>query len=135
MDDPLVRASCAGTAVFTVVAFLAVAVEGAVPLAVGVDIALFVAGTAVFLAALLRMARHSREAELTLPGVFFLQGSAPADVRRLLLASLATEVVVAFVTAGLRPYTGVAFGILVPIYGLALTGLWGATRGRFAARG
>jgi hypothetical protein len=51
------------------------------------------------------------------------------------LTSVAVEVVVAFTTAGLRPYTNLAFGILVPIYGLALVGLWGATRGRYEARG
>jgi hypothetical protein len=56
-------------------------------------------------------------------------------VRRHLLASAAVEVVVALLTAGLRPYTGLAFGILVPVYGLGLAGLWGATRGTYEARG
>jgi hypothetical protein len=135
MDDPIVRASWAGTAVFTVVSVLAVVVEGARPVAVAVDLTLFGAGSAVFLAALARAVGRSREEAVTLPGVFFLSGSASAAVRRHLLASLAVEVVVAFAAAGLRPYTSLAFGILVPVYGLALAGLWGATRGRYAPRG
>ncbi|MDQ1374484.1 MAG: hypothetical protein QOJ09_1822 [Actinomycetota bacterium] len=135
MDDPLVRASWAGTAVFTVVSSVAVGVDGARTAAVAVDLALFVAGTVVFLVALARAVARSREELITLPGVFFLQGSAPPAARRHLLTSVAVEVVVAFTTAGLRPYTNLAFGILVPIYGLALVGLWGATRGRYEARG
>jgi hypothetical protein len=135
VSDPVVRASWAGTAVFVVVSFLAVTATGLQPLATGVDLALFAAGTGAFIVALARAVARSRHDVLTLPGVFFLQGSAPALVRRHLLASLAVEVVVAFTAAGLRPYTSLAFGILAPVYGLALAGWWGATRGRFEARG
>ena len=135
MRDPVVRASWAGTAAFVVTSFLAVAVEDLQPVALAVALILFAAGTVVFIVALARAISRSRHELLTLPGVFFLQDSAPADVRRHLLASVAVEVVVAFVTAGLRPYTSLAFGILVPVYGLGLTGLWGAARGRYQARG
>jgi hypothetical protein len=55
-------------------------------------------------------------------------------VRAALLGSLAVEVVVALATAAARPYTSVASGILVPVYGLALCGLWAARHGRFAPR-
>jgi hypothetical protein len=135
VDDPLVRASWAGTAVFTAVSVLAVASHTARAAAVAVDLVLFLAGIVAFLVALARAIGRSRQELLTLPGVFFLQDSAPQTVRRHLLASVAVEVVVAFVTAGLRPYTSVAFGILVPVYALGLTGLWGAARGRYEARG
>ncbi len=37
-------------------------------------------------------------------------------------------------TAGVRLYTNLAAGILVPVFGLALCGLWAARHGRFAAR-
>ena len=134
-DDPIVRASWAGTAVFTIVAVLAVAVEGLRGVAVAVDLALFLAGTVVFVIALARAVGRSRLEQLDLPGLFFLSGSAPPAVRRQLLASAAVEVVVALTTAGLRPYTSLAFGILVPVYGLGLAGLWGATRGTYGARG
>jgi hypothetical protein len=135
MTDPIVRASWAGTAVFTVVSFVAVLVDGARGVAVAVDLALFVAGTAVFVVALARAIGRSRTEQITLPGLFFLSGTAPDGVRRQLLASVIVQVVVAFVTAGVRPYTSLAFGILVPVYGLGLAGLWGATRGTYAPRG
>jgi hypothetical protein len=135
MSDPIVRASWAGTAAFVVVAAVAVAVDGARGVAVALDLTLFLAGTVVFVVALARAIGRSRHEQLDLPGLFFLSGSAPPVVRRHLLASAAVEVVAALVTAGLRPYTGLAFGILVPVYGLGLAGLWGATRGTYEARG
>jgi hypothetical protein len=134
-DDPIVRASWAGTAVFIVTSGVAVGVDGARGVAVAVDLALFLAGTVAFVVALARGIARSRVEQITLPGLFFLSGSAPAGVRRQLLASAAVQVVVAFVTAGARPYTSLAFGILVPVYGLGLAGFWGATRGTYAPRG
>jgi hypothetical protein len=133
--DSLVRATWSGTAVFAVTAVLAVGVEGLRPLAGGVAVALFVAGTVAFLVALFRAAGRSRTETLSVAGIFFLQGSAPAEVRRQMLLSLTVQVVVALVTAGLRPYTSLAFGILAPTYGLGVAGLWGATKGAYAPRG
>ena len=135
MADPLVRASWSGTAAFVVTAAVAVGVDGARPVAVAVAVVLFVIGTVACLVALARAAGRSRTETLSVPGIFFLQGSAPTDVRRHLLASLAVEVVTAFTAAGLRPYTSLAFGILAPMYGLGMAGLWGATRGAYAPRG
>ena len=135
MTDPLVRISWFGTAVLTVTSGLAVVAEGLRPVAVVVAVALFAAGTVVFLFALARAAGRSRTEALTVPGVFFLQGSAPPAVRRHLLGSLSIQVVVAFTAAGLRPYTSLAFGILAPVFGLGIAGLWGATRGAHAPRG
>ena len=53
-----------------------------------------------------------------------------AAMRRATMASVA----VALVTAGLRPFTSLAFGVLVPMFGLAQAGLWGARYGRFGSR-
>lgn len=135
IDDPIVRASWAGTAVFTVASATAVAVDAARPVAATVSVVLFVAGTVAFLIALARAIGRSRAEAVTVGGVYLLQGSAPPEVRRHLLASAAVQVVVAFTAAGLRPYTSLAFGILAPMYGIGLAGLWGATRGRYQARG
>jgi len=44
------------------------------------------------------------------------------------------EVVAAIVSASIRPFTPMAFGFLVPVYGLGLCGLWGARYGTFAPR-
>jgi hypothetical protein len=71
---------------------------------------------------------------MTVAGLFLLQGSAPRDVRRRLLGALAAEVVVGLGVAIARPFTSLAFGLLVPVYGLALAGLWGARHGTFPPR-
>jgi hypothetical protein len=47
---------------------------------------------------------------------------------------LAVEILVALTTASVRPFTSLAFGVLAPVYGLALAGLWGAQYGTFKPR-
>jgi hypothetical protein len=64
-------------------------------------------------------------------GLYFLAGSAPKKVQAHLMGSLAVEVVVAIFTASVRVFTSLAFGILVPVFGLAMAGLWGARHGVF----
>jgi hypothetical protein len=135
-DDPIVRASYIGTAVFVVVAVLAAATNAdpIVVLAVLVDLALFVLGCAAFVLTLVRAAGRSRTDELSVAGIWWLTGSAPAPVRRQLLGAFGVEVVAALVTASVRPFTGLAFGILVPTYGLGLVGLWAVRLGKFGPR-
>ena len=129
----VVKASLAGTGAFVVTAVLAAAVPAADVVALVVAGVLFLGGTIAFAAALLRAAARSRTEQLHLAGVFFLDG-APTRVRRLLLGSLAAEVVVAFATAAARPNTSLAFGILAPVWGQGLAGLWGACHGVFPPR-
>lgn len=131
----IVRASLVVTAAFTVVASLAAAFPGVLarPVAV-VDGVLFVAGCVVFVMAFAHAVGRSRTEVLSVAGIWFLAGSAPAAVRRPLLGAVAVQTVVAVVTASIRLYTPVAFGILVPLLGLGLAGLWGARHGRFPER-
>ena len=129
----IVKASWAGTAGFALTAGLATVVSGADVVALAAALLLFAGGTVAFVAALVHAAGRSRHEELTLAGLFFLEG-APPVTRRLLLGSLAIEVVVALVTAGVRPNTSLAFGILAPVWGQGLAGLWGARHGIFRAR-
>lgn len=135
-DDPVVRASVWGTGLFTVLAtFAAITDAGAVVVAsVVLDVVLFALGCAAFVVTLLRVADRSRREEITLPGIWWLSGSAPAAVRRALLVALGVEVVVGLATASIRPFTGLAFGVLVPVYGLGLAGLWAARMGTFPPR-
>ena len=67
---------------------------------------------------------------------FFLAGAgtAPARVKWHLIGSFAAQVVVGVATASARPFTTLAFGILVPVHALAHTGLWAARYGRFGPR-
>jgi hypothetical protein len=39
------------------------------------------------------------------------------------------------VTSAVRPFSSLAFGVLVPVSGLGLMGLWGARYGTFPPRG
>ena len=134
MRDRLVAASWAGTALFAVTAVGDAITASLKWPAFIIALALFVAGTGVFVAALVVAAGRSRRDEIGIGGLFFLQGSAPRDVQWQLLGSLAAQVAIAFTTAGVRPYTTLAFGVLVPVYGLALAGLWAARHGTFAPR-
>ena len=131
----MVQASWIGTAALVATAALGVAVDDARPVAAAVAVALFAAGTVVFVMALVRMAQRSREDELSIGGVFLLQGSAPSSIRRHLLGAWTVQIVAAFAAAGMRPYTALAFCVLAPVYGIALAGLWGATHGQFNPRG
>jgi len=128
------RAASWGTGVFVVTNVLAALVKQVQLVALVVDLVLFVGGTGVMLWALVVAANRSREREMTMAGIFFLAGSAPRDVQRRLLGAFAVEVAVAFAVAIAHPSTALAFAILVPVYGLALTGQWGARYGTFPPR-
>lgn len=129
------RATLGATALFGVAAAAAAAVpeQLATPVAV-LDVVLFGAGLGAFTAALVAAAARSRHEELTVSGLFLLTGSAPAPVRRALLGALAVQTVVALATASARPFTPLAFGILVPTLGLGACGLWAARHGTFPPR-
>jgi len=78
---------------------------------------------------------RSRYEVVTMGGVFFLGDQvAPARVTRTLRLLLAAQVVVAVAVAAVRPFTALAFGVLVPMLGLGLMALWGARHGRFRAK-
>jgi len=129
-------AAQASTAVFVVATVVAAAVDTR-PLRLAtalVDVVLFVVGCALFLVALYDGAQRSREAEMTMSGWWFLTDAAPPAVRRTLLGALAVQTVTAFAGAAARPFTSLAFGILVPTLGVALAGLWGARHGSFPER-
>lgn len=138
MKDRLVAVSWVGTAVFAVTAVAATVsdADGARLVATAVALVLFALGTVAFLAAYAVAVGRSREDAIGIGGLYFLAGkaTAPASTKRALLGSLAAQTVVALATAGARPYTSLAFGILVPMYGLGLTGLWGARHGTFERR-
>ncbi len=131
----IVRASWGGTAAFALTAVAATIAPGALTaVAVAVALALFAAGCVVFLWAYAIAVGRSRTDAIGIGGLFFLAGSAPRAVQLHLMGSFAVEVVVALVTASVRPFTGLAFGTLVPVFGLGLAGLWAARYGTFGPR-
>lgn len=130
----MIAASWTGTAVFTTTAVLSTITAAFRATGVVVALALFAVGCVVFLKAFFEAVERSRTEEIAVSNLYFLSGSAPRGVRWHLLGSTAVQVVVAFATASARPFTAVAFGILVPMYGLGMAGLWAARHGEFPDR-
>ena len=125
----IIQTSLAGTALFAATILPAnFEVEALqVPAAV-VSLVLFVASMPLALLALAKAAVRTarQEDRIAVGSLFLLQGSAPRPVRRLLLGSLLVCLVVSMVAAAREP-----FGILVPVFPLALCAQWAARHGRF----
>jgi len=131
----IVQVDVWASAVFAVVSVVAALWPGALAVALVVDLGLFFAGCAAFAWAYLRAVGRSREEAISLGGRFFLPGDvAPRDVKRWLWGMLAVQVVVAVATAAARPFSGLAFGVLAPMFGVAMLAAWGAAHGRFPVR-
>jgi hypothetical protein len=134
--DGIVALDLVGTGVFVAMATLATILPDEVARAAAlVDVALFGVGVVAFLWAYAIAVARSRTDAVSVAGVYFLADDvAPRPTRIRIRLALAIQVVVAIVTASIRLYTAVAFGVLVPMFGLGLMGLWGARHGRFAPR-
>ena len=129
------RACWAGTAAFTAVAVVTTVFPDpmAVPMAVA-SLGLLAAGCAAMLWAFQQALERSRYELIGVGGLYFLAGCAPRSVRLSMMAALALESAVALAAASVRPFTASAFGILVPVYALGLSGAWGARHGTFPPR-
>lgn len=94
----------------------------------------FAAGCVAFVAAYWLGLQRSRTEHVTVAGIYALAGSAPRDIRRSFHTLTIAQLVVALVTASMRPYTLQAFGILVPVFGIGLAGYWAVRYGEFKSR-
>lgn len=131
----LIAASWWVTMGFAVVAVAGVIAPDTFGVAVAVvSLLLFALGCVIFLQAFWLAVQRSRRELIGIGGLYFLAGSAPAPVRRSLLGAFGLQVAVSFGAALARPFTSVAFVVLVPLLGLALCGLWGARYGTFPPR-
>lgn len=120
---------------FTLVAVVAASWTALAPVAVFLDLTLFLVGCSVFAWALLRAIGRSRDEVISLGGLFFLiDGVAPRRVAVALWGCVAVQVIVAVATAAVRPFSELAFGVLVPMFGLASLAAWGAIHGDFPQR-
>lgn len=133
--DGLLWASWVGTAALAITAVPAVvSPTDLVTPYVLVSMTMFFVGIVVFLVAYVRAVGRSRVDSISVAGLFFGSGSAPVRVRWHLMGSFATQVVVGFGAAAVHVYTPTAFGILAPMYGIAVAGMWGARHGVFEPR-
>lgn len=142
--DVIVLADVIGTVAFAITAVYAAVVfstaaqwVGAIP-----AMALFAVGVFAFLWSFWNAVQRSRAEEIGVMQMYLLLGApTPSRVRRIMLAMLAIQIIVAFVTAFGRseaedgsPGTSLAVGMLVPMFGLGLDGLWCAFHGVFPPR-
>jgi hypothetical protein len=133
----LVLVDAIGTAVFVVTAVVeAILLERWTELlGVTVALVLFAAGCVAFLLAYARAIQRSRHDEIAVASLFLLAGPAvPGPVKAKLGGLLAAQVVVALATAIVRSFSPLAFGVLVPVFGVGLNGLWAARYGAFPPR-
>jgi len=101
----------------------------------GVSLLLFTVGTGALLWAYALGVSRSRSDLIGIAGLFFLAGeTAPAATRRHLRVAVVVQVVVVVAAAAIRPFSEVAFGILAPMFGLGLMGVWGGRHGEFPPR-
>lgn len=141
----IVRANVIGTAIFTLSAIVAAVVFDGVAKSQGVVVALtlFGSGVVFFLWGYWRAVQRSRHDVMSVTELYFLVGpSIERRTARLMNGLLAVQVVVAVTTALVRgstpatdgsstPGSTLAFGVLVPVFGLGLNGLWSSAHGRF----
>lgn len=132
--DQVHRAAIGGTGLFVLTAFAAVLTTSARGLAWLCALLLFAAGAVAYFAAYARVVRRSRTERVELAAFIFLAGSAPKRVRRTLVGCTLLQFATALISAGLRPYTSLAFGIMTPMYGLGLQAFWAAFFGTFPPR-
>ncbi len=140
----LVRVHQILTAVFVLTALYAALVFDSQAQWVGAVTAmvLFSVGVVVFLWGFWNAVQRSRTEELAVTSVFFLTGGcAPTRILRQMNLMLVVQVVTAFATTFWRstgpdgnPGSSLALGILVPMLGLGLNGLWASMYGTFGER-
>lgn len=140
-----VRTDLVGTGAFVAVAALALVWRDERPAQVAmavVSMVLFAIGAFTGLAAYVRALERSRIDEIGVANLFLLTGTtAPSPVKRSMTLALVVQTVVGLAGAivgaiGLRgsEVNSLAFGILVPMFGIGLNGIWAVRHGRFPPR-
>lgn len=137
------RVNVVGTSLF-VVSAIAAAVVFNKPfrlLGVVVALSLFAIGVFTFLWSYWTAVQRSREDDIAVAQLYFLTGSStPSSLKRVMNGALVVQTVTCLATAIARSSTDgragstLAFGILVPMFGLGLNGLWCAQYGTFSPR-
>lgn len=134
-----------GTVVFAVVVAIALPLRDERPaqIAVGaVSMVLFTIGAVTALWAYISALERSRVDEIGVANLYLLTGrTAPPPVKRLMTSLLAAQVVIAlggaiFGAMGLEgsEVNALAFGVLVPMFGIGMNGIWAVRHGTFGPR-
>lgn len=144
----IVRVNLIGTVLFGLSSAWAAIVFDGVAKAQGVvvDLVLFAIGVVAFLWGYFAAIQRSRVEQMAVAELYLLMGPAvPSRVKVLMNTLLVIQITVALSTALTRLSTPaddggstngstLAFGVLVPLLGLGLNGLWAASHGTFPPR-
>jgi membrane-bound metal-dependent hydrolase YbcI (DUF457 family) len=141
----VIRVDVAGTAVFLVALMIAVPFRSdrfAQFLIGGVSMVLFAVGMATTLWAYARALERSRTEEVGVANLYLLTGpTAPKPVRRIMTSALTVQIVAAVVGAWIGvvgldkgELNALAFGVLVPTFGIGMNGVWAALHGSYGPR-
>ncbi len=141
----LVRFDVIGTLVFGLVVVVGMAFSDARPVQIMfgiVSMVLFTIGAVGCLWAYVSALERSRSDEIGVANLYLLTGpTAPTGIKRTMTLALAAQVVLSLTgaivgAAGLsgNQVNALAFGILVPMFGLALNALWAVRHGHFGPR-
>jgi hypothetical protein len=141
----LVRANLVGTALFLLALAVAVPFRTHRPaqvLVVVVSLVLFAVGIATSLWAYTTALERSRSEEVGVANLYLLTGgTAPKPVKRAMSAALIVQVVAAIVGASIgvsglqeSQLNALAFGVLVPMFGIGMNGAWAARYGSYGPR-
>ena len=141
----VVRLNLAGTAFFLIALVVAIPLKNhrfAQFLIGGVSMALFAIGVATTLWAYTRALDRSRVEEVGVANLYLLTGeTAPKPVRRTMSLALTVQIVSALAgawigVAGLDEgqLNALAFGVLVPMFGVGMNGVWAARHGSYGPR-
>jgi hypothetical protein len=141
----IVRTNLVGTAVFVVTLAFAVPWRDARPaqfVVAAVSMALFAVGVVTALLAYAAAVERSRTEEIGVANLYLLTGPvAPVQVKRAMHALLAVQIAAALGGASVGmvgldegQLNALAFGILVPMLGVGLNGLWAARHGSHGPR-
>jgi hypothetical protein len=127
----IVRWGWAANVVFAVSAIpVAVGVDDALGVAIGVALVLFLVATVAFVYAFaVGLARSGQGDNVAVANLFFLQGSAPKPIKQAFLWMFLVCLAIAAGTAAWEP-----FGVLVPMLPVGLAGVWAARYGVFPPR-
>ena len=143
MKSLVVRVNVGLTVAFAMVTFLAAwqfspMLRGAI---VAIDLSLFAIGFFAFVWAYFSAVQRSRTDEISIAALFGLAANvAPRKVMLVMNGSLAAQAIVGLAgalvrtTTDGRPGSTLAFGVLVPVLGLGLNGLWTSQFGAFSPR-
>jgi len=145
-SSPIILIDAIGTATFVIAMAVSVPFreERSAQIAIAVlSMVLFAVGIATCLWAYTSALERSRTEEVGVANLFLLTGAtAPRRVRRTMSLCLVVQVVAAVggATVGVvgleqDQLNALAFGVLVPMFGIGMNGLWAARSGAFGPRG